>query len=65
MVAAAGPIDHVELRRVGERALERRYDERYFAWTPYIYRYLGSEASEALERTLIDAGAIRAVGVRR
>jgi SAM-dependent methyltransferase len=45
-------------------ALDQRYSERFFAWTPYLYRYLGGEASEMLERTLIDAGAINALGFR-
>jgi SAM-dependent methyltransferase len=44
--------------------LDQRYSERFFAWTPYLYRYLGSEASEQLERTLIETGAIRALGFR-
>jgi SAM-dependent methyltransferase len=44
--------------------LDRRYEERSFSWEPYLYRYLGGEASEALERTLIDTGAIRALGFR-
>lgn len=45
-------------------AVDRNYSERFFAWMPYVYRYLGGAASEPLERTLIDAGAIKALGFR-
>ena len=44
--------------------LGRRFDERHFAWTPYLYRYLGSATGAGLEQALIDAGAIRALGFR-
>jgi hypothetical protein len=43
------------------RELERRFTERFFAWTPYIHRELG-EALEHEERTLIEAGVIQATG---
>lgn len=33
-------------------------------WIPFLHRYLGGVASEALERALIEAGAIRAAGFR-
>lgn len=33
-------------------------------WIPFLYRYLGGVASEELERVLVDAGAIQAVGFR-
>ena len=46
------------------RALDARYEERLFEWTPYLYRYLGGPASEDLERSLIESGAIDAVGFR-
>jgi SAM-dependent methyltransferase len=45
-------------------ALDRNYDERFFAWQPYLYRYLGGVATEALERTLVETDAIRALGFR-
>jgi hypothetical protein len=45
-------------------ALDARYDEVHFEWRPYFYRWLGGPASEALETTLIDAGAIRPIGFR-
>jgi len=45
-------------------ALDARYDEEHFEWRPYFYRWLGGPATEALESTLIDAGAIRPIGYR-
>jgi hypothetical protein len=44
--------------------VDARYDERYFEWHPYFYRWLGGPASEALESALIAAGAIRPIGFR-
>jgi SAM-dependent methyltransferase len=44
--------------------LDRLFEERLFAWVPYLYRYDLDEALEPLERKLIDAGAIRATGFR-
>ena len=46
------------------RALEANFHTRSFTWEPYLYRYLGGVATEALERTLIDVDAIRALGFR-
>jgi SAM-dependent methyltransferase len=45
-------------------SLIRRFRELRFERTPYLYWSLGGVASEALEQTLIDAGAIRAIGFR-
>jgi SAM-dependent methyltransferase len=45
-------------------ALDRRFRERFFAWVPYLHHELGEATPEALERELIDAGAIRATGFR-
>jgi hypothetical protein len=45
-------------------ALRSRYDERALEWIPYLHRWLGGPSSEALERTLVGAGAIPAVGYR-
>jgi hypothetical protein len=45
-------------------ALRARYAERVLEWVPYFHRWLGGPSSEALERTLIDAGAIPAIGYR-
>jgi hypothetical protein len=44
--------------------VDARYEERYFEWRPYFYRWLDGPASEALEAGLIDAGAIRPIGFR-
>lgn len=44
--------------------LDARYEERHFAWRPYFYLWLAGPATEALETTLIDAGAIRPIGFR-
>ena len=41
--------------------LDRRFGERFFAWTPYLYAELG-DAIEPEERTLIEAGSIQATG---
>ena len=46
------------------RELDARYEERAFEWTPYLYRYLGGPATEELERSLIAADAISALGFR-
>jgi SAM-dependent methyltransferase len=46
------------------RELDRHFAERYFVWRPYLYRYLEGFATEALERTLIDASAIQPLGWR-
>jgi hypothetical protein len=46
-------------------ALRAQYDELTLEWVPYFHRWLGGPASEALEQTLIDAGAIPAIGYRR
>lgn len=45
-------------------SLSRRFRELRFERTPYLHRMLGGVASEALEQTLVDAGAIRALGFR-
>ena len=45
-------------------ALRGRFEERMLEWVPYYHRWLGGPASEALEETLISAGAFRPVGWR-
>jgi hypothetical protein len=42
-------------------ALDLRFTERSFAWTPSLYLELG-QAVEQDERRLIDAGSIQATG---
>jgi hypothetical protein len=68
-----GPPNLAEWRRrhAGLHPYERlraevdaRYDEEYFEWRPYLYRWLDGPASEALESMLIDTGAIRPIGLR-
>jgi SAM-dependent methyltransferase len=46
------------------RALRGRFEEEYFEWVPYLYGELAGIASETLERTLVDAGAIEPTGFR-
>ncbi len=46
------------------QALRKRFDEQLLEWMPYLHGELGGVASEALEQTLIDAGAIEATGFR-
>ena len=43
------------------RELDLRFTERWFAWTPSLYLELG-QALEEEERTLIEAGSIKATG---
>jgi SAM-dependent methyltransferase len=42
--------------------LDRRFVERSFAWTPYLYGELAGAVDEAEERALIGAGVIQATG---
>jgi hypothetical protein len=46
------------------RELRARYDEIAFERVPYMHRWLGGPSSEALEQTLVDAGAFPAIGYR-
>jgi hypothetical protein len=46
------------------RELRARYDEVAFERIPYMHRWLGGPSSEALERSLVDAGAFPAIGFR-
>jgi SAM-dependent methyltransferase len=46
------------------RELDARFDERAFAWTPFLYRLTGGLATEVLEQALVDAGAIQPLGFR-
>ena len=45
-------------------ALLARYSERVYEPRPYLYRWLGGPATEALEAGLVAAGAIQAIGFR-
>jgi SAM-dependent methyltransferase len=44
-------------------ALDRRFTERFFAWTPYLHLEL-ADIDEAQERALIETSAIQAMGFR-
>jgi SAM-dependent methyltransferase len=44
--------------------LAARFRRRSFSWQPALYRYLNGVATEALERTLVEAEAIRPLGFR-
>jgi Methyltransferase domain len=44
--------------------LDARYETRDFRWRPYLYRWLRAPGTEALEESLIAAGAIRPIGFR-
>ena len=46
------------------RELDQRFEERVFAWTPYLNRELGDAIDARAERALIEAGAIQATGFR-
>jgi SAM-dependent methyltransferase len=54
----AGLHGYAELRG----ALDQRFKERYFAWTPYLHSELGGAQVEREERDLIEAGQITAIG---
>ena len=46
------------------RELRARYDELALERVPYLHRWLEGPSSEALEQSLIDAGAFPAIGYR-
>jgi ubiquinone/menaquinone biosynthesis C-methylase UbiE len=46
------------------RALRAQFEERHFEWVPYLHGELAGVASEALERALVEAGAIEPTGFR-
>jgi hypothetical protein len=45
-------------------ALTSRYEERHYEPRPYLYRWLGSSSTEALEAELVARGAIEPIGYR-
>jgi SAM-dependent methyltransferase len=45
-------------------AFRRRFEERLYEDVPYLWRYLDGVVSPDLERSLVDTGAIRALGYR-
>ena len=76
VVAGAEPLGPSDLREWATRhpdlhpshvvlgGLEARYETQHLEWRPYLSRWLREPAGEEVERSLIDAGAIRAVGFR-
>ena len=44
--------------------LDRRFDERFFGWLPYLHEELQGVVSAEQERALVAAGAIQATGFR-
>jgi SAM-dependent methyltransferase len=56
--------DHADLHGYAaiRAELDRRFTERFFSWSPYLYRELRATVSEREEQELIDTGAIRAIG---
>jgi hypothetical protein len=44
--------------------LRTHYEERVLEWVPYFHRWLGGPSSEALEASLVGAGAFPAIGYR-
>jgi len=58
--------DHVGLHGYARLRdeLDRRFREVHFAWEPLLHRLLHGVASESLERSLIEAGAIQPLGFR-
>jgi SAM-dependent methyltransferase len=45
-------------------ALDARFAERAFEWTPFLHRLVGGVATLALEQALVDTDAIRPLGFR-
>ncbi len=45
-------------------ALDERFEERFFVWTPYLYRLLDGAIKEEGELELIEQGAIAATAFR-
>jgi ubiquinone/menaquinone biosynthesis C-methylase UbiE len=57
---------HDDLHRYADMrpALDAWFEEHHFSWEPYLHGELEGVASEALERTLIEAHAIQPIGFR-
>jgi hypothetical protein len=56
----AGQPTHEQLRS----ALARRFRERALVWVPGLWRELAGASSADLERTLVESGMIRPLGLR-
>jgi SAM-dependent methyltransferase len=46
------------------RELDRRFDDRFLAWVPYLFRYQDTDITQVEEQILIEAGRIRPIGFR-
>jgi SAM-dependent methyltransferase len=59
-------VEHLGIHGFGalRAAVDARFEEHAFAWTPFLHRKLGGVATEVLEQALFDAGAIQALGFR-
>ena len=58
--------EHLGLHRFTalREAIDARFVELEFVWTPHLHRKLAGVATEVLEQALIDAEAIQALGFR-
>jgi SAM-dependent methyltransferase len=58
--------EHAEIHPFAElrAALDARFAELSFAWTPYLFDYRLLDELEPVERRLIEDGAVAATGVR-
>jgi SAM-dependent methyltransferase len=65
-LAAEWEADHLGLHgyEALRSELDARFEQRAFSWEPDLYRQLGGREAEVLERALIEAGRIRALGFR-
>jgi SAM-dependent methyltransferase len=65
-VLARWDAEHDGLHGYGQmcRELDRRFEQRFLSWEPYLYRLLEEPTAEAEERELIERGGIRAIGFR-
>jgi hypothetical protein len=65
-LAAEWEADHLGLHgyEALRRELDARFEQRAFSREPDLYRQLGGREAEVLERALIEAGRIRALGFR-
>jgi SAM-dependent methyltransferase len=57
-------VHHVHRFDTVRDALATHFEEQHFERVPYLWRYLGGPVTLPLEQTLIDAGAIQAIGFR-
>jgi SAM-dependent methyltransferase len=65
-LAAEWEAEHLGLHgyEAMRRELDARFEERAFSREPHLHREVGGREAEVLERAMIDAGTIRALGFR-